>query len=144
MPGRLISDVIAGRAMPAAKPNATVLEAVKIMKADVSSAVVVVERGRLLGICTERDVVFGVVAEGLDPRHTRLADVMTPDPQTIGPDRPLAHALHLMYEGRFRHVPVVDARGHPIGLVCASDALDADCLELEKDLVRREEIAAIL
>lgn len=144
MASRLISKVIAGRAMPAAKPSATVLEAVRIMKANRSSAVVVVERRELVGICTERDVVFGVVAEGLDPRRTQVAEVMTRDPQTIGPDRPLAHALHLMYEGHFRHVPVVDGSGHPIGLLCASDALDMDCLELGQDLVRREEIAAIL
>ena len=36
---------------------------------------------------------------------------MTPNPQTIGPDKPLGHALHMMYEGGFRNVPVVEKDG---------------------------------
>lgn len=144
MTARSIRDVIGKRAVPTVKPTATVREAAQVMKRGGSSAVLVVEERRLLGICTERDVVFGVVAEGRAPDHTRVDAVMTPQPRTIGADRPLAHALHLMYEGGFRHVPVVDAAGCPVGMVASVDAIDIDCLELEKDLVRRQEIAAIL
>jgi CBS domain-containing protein len=49
-----------------------------------------------------------------------------------------------MYEGGFRHIPVVDEDGHPLGLIAAHDALDIDGLQLEQDLVRREEITVIL
>jgi len=104
----------------------------------------VVEKGVLAGICTERDIVFGVVAADLDPAQTRVDAVMTRNVQTIGPEKPFGHALHLMYEGGFRHVPVVDRAGHPLGLLAAHDALDADGLQLERELIRREEVTVIL
>jgi CBS domain-containing protein len=140
----MVGEVVANRPVPTIQSSATAHQAAGTMKKFSSSAVLIVDSGRLKGICTERDIVFGIVAEGLDPHHTRVDAVMTRKLQTVGPDRPLGHALHLMYEGRFRHVPVVDAKGHAVGLLCASDALDSDCLELEKDLIRREDIGAIL
>ena len=48
-----------------------------------------------------------------------------------------------MYEGGFRHIPVVDD-GHPVGILSAKDALGLDALQFESELVRREEIAVIL
>jgi CBS domain-containing protein len=113
------------------------------MKRSQVGAIIVVERGRLAGIFTERDALFRVIAEGRDPQATRLADVMTRDPQTIAPDKPLGHALHMMYEGRFRHVPVVE-HGKPLGIVSARDALGPELLEFEAELVKREHIREIL
>jgi CBS domain-containing protein len=49
-----------------------------------------------------------------------------------------------MYEGGFRHVPVVDAGGRPLGLLVARDALSLDALQFDEELVRREEITVIL
>jgi CBS domain-containing protein len=57
---------------------------------------------------------------------------------------PFGHALHLMYEGGFRHVPVVDIAGRPVGLLSAREALSSDALEFGRDLERREEITVIL
>ena len=51
---------------------------------------------------------------------------MIRDVRTIHRDKPFGHALHLMYEGGFRHIPVVDDTGHPVGLLAAHDALDLD------------------
>ena len=48
-----------------------------------SGAILVVERGRLCGIFTERDAVYRVLAEDLEPHNTRLEQVMTPAPHTI-------------------------------------------------------------
>ena len=60
------------------------------------------------GIISERDLMTKVVAEGRDPGTTRLSDVMTPQPQTITPEKPFGYALLMMYESGFRHVPVVE------------------------------------
>jgi len=49
-----------------------------------------------------------------------------------------------MYEGRFRHVPMVDVAGHPLGLLAAHNALDIDAIQLDRELVRREEITLVL
>jgi CBS domain-containing protein len=120
-----------------------VIEAAGLMKRSRVGAIMVVQRGRLTGIFTERDALFRVLAERRDPHTTRLADVMTCDPQTIGPDKPLGHALHMMYEGGFRHLPVVE-NGAPLGIVSARDALGPELLEFETELVKREHIREIL
>lgn len=58
-------------------------------------------------------------------------------------DRPFGHALHLMYEGGFRHVPVVE-RGRPIGMISARDALGPELQEFASELETREHIEEIL
>ena len=144
MPSRPISEVIGKRSIPAASMSTTVREAATIMKHCRSSAVLVVDAGILVGIFTERDIAYRVVAENLDPARTSVDAVMTRKLQTIVPEKPFGHALHLMYEGGFRHVPVVDRAGHPLGLLAAHGALDVDALQLGQDLERREEITVIL
>jgi CBS domain-containing protein len=103
------------------------------MKAHNVGALLVVEGVRLIGIFTERDALFRVVATGLDPVTTPLDAVMTRDPQTIHPDEPFVHALRLMHEGRFRHLPVVEDE-RPLGMVSVRDALDEDHYELRQRL----------
>jgi len=109
-----------------------------------SSAVLVMEDGALVGICTERDIVVRAIAAGCIPAMTCVTTIMTSDVQIIHRDKPFGYALHLMYEGGFRHIPVVDDTGHPLGLLAAHDALDLDGLQMEQELVRREEITIIL
>lgn len=144
MPNRPVSEVIGLRPVVTTGVDTSVRDAACIMKECHSSAILVVNKGVLAGICTERDIVFGVVAAGRDPGQTRVDAIMTRKVRTISPEKPFGHALHLMYEGGFRHVPVVDGAGHPLGLLAAHDALDADGLQLEEELVRREEITVIL
>lgn len=144
MPHRRIVEVIEGRPFPTVHPTTTVRAAALIMREWHASAILVVVNKKLLGILTERDIVFRVVAAQADPATMLVSTVMTADPITIHQDKPFGHALHLMYEGGFRHVPVVDDRGHAVGLLAAQDALDMDALQMEQELVRREEITVIL
>jgi CBS domain-containing protein len=103
----------------------------------------VVDGASLVGIFTERDALFRVLAQGRDPQTTHFADVMTPNPQTIDPDRSFRYALILMYEHGFRHLPVVED-GKPIGMVCATDALNPELHEVASDLDVREHIREII
>ncbi|MCC4114536.1 CBS domain-containing protein [Aromatoleum toluclasticum] len=144
MPHRPIREVIGQRPFPTVTSGSTIRNSSIIMREMKSSAVLIVDKGKLLGILTERDIVFRVVACGLDPATTAVESIMTTKVQTIHKDKPFGHALHLMYEGGFRHMPVVDGRGTPVGLLAAHDALDIDGLQLGQDLVRREEISVIL
>lgn len=144
MPNRRISEVIGQRPFPCITSATSIRDAAIIMKEWHSSAVLVVENGTLMGICTERDIVFRVVALACDPALIQVGTIMTRDVQTIHSSKPFGHALHLMYEGGFRHLPVVDLSGRPVGLLAAHDALDADGLQMEQELVRREEITVIL
>lgn len=144
MPNRKISEVIGQRPFPSITSSTSVRDAAIIMREWHSSAVLILEDDLLIGICTERDIVFRVVAQASDPSLIQVGTIMTRDVQTIQPSKPFGHALHLMYEGGFRHLPVVDWSGRPVGLLAAHDALDVDGLQMEQELVRREEITVIL
>ncbi len=100
-------------------------------------AVLVVEGERLLGIFSERDVVFRVIAKGLDAKATLLSEVMTVDPKTLEPGKTYGHALLLMQENGFRHVPVVE-NGKPIGIISSRNAMDPDLEEFVFEQRRRE------
>ncbi|WP_371322857.1 CBS domain-containing protein [Dechloromonas sp. ZY10] len=140
MPRRMISQVIAGQTLVTAAPETTVRAAARMMAEKRVGAVLVLDGGRLAGIFTERDALNKVLAAGLDADTTPLVQVMVSKLQTIGPDKPLAYALHMMAEAGFRHVPVVDAAGSPLGMVSARDALGQDMVELERDLARLSEL----
>lgn len=140
MPRRMISEVLAGRSLVTASKDMTVRAAARLMVEKRIGALVVTEGGRIAGIFTERDALNKVMAPALDPDTTTLASVMVSDPQTIGADKPLAYALYMMAEGGFRHVPVVDASGAPVGMVSARDALGQDLLEFERELKHLEDL----
>jgi len=143
MPNRLIRDVIARGKPITASANSSVSAAARMMKKHHDGAVMVVDDGRLTGIFTERDAVFRVLAEGRDTATTHLSEVMTAAPRTIDADKAVGHALMMMYDGGFRHVPVVD-HGKPIGMISARDALGPELKEFETDLVQREHIGEVL
>lgn len=143
MAQRPIRSIIEDQKPVTANADITVAEAARLMKERRIGALLVVGGGRLAGIFTERDVLFRVVADGRDPHATRLADVMTPNPRTIDPDRPFSHALHMMHEGEFRHVPVVE-NGRPVGMVSARDALEPDLRQFIADLEARRHIGEVL
>ena len=107
------------------------------MKAQGKGALMIVEGSKLIGIFTERDALFRVIAPGRNPETTVLSEVMTPQPQTIHPDEPFLHAMRIMHRGGFRHLPVAE-HGRPLGMVSARDALDDDLYELSVNLEQRE------
>jgi len=140
---RPVRSIIEDQKPVTANSDISVAAAARLMKEQHIGAILVTRKGRLAGIFTERDALFRVIAEGRDPDKTRVAEVMTVNPRTISPDRPFGHALHLMYEGGFRHVPVVD-NGRPIGVVSARDALGPDLQQFIADLDQRTHIGEIL
>ena len=122
-----------------AAPETTVSQAAKLMAKSNAGAIVVVESERLIGIFTERDVVFRVVAPGRDAQTTRLAEVMTPNPKTVDPNKTFGFALLMMHDNGFRHVPVIE-NGKPIGIVSSRNALDPDLEEFVAEAQRRKHI----
>lgn len=140
MPRRMLSDILVGRNLVTANKEMTVRAASQLMVEKKIGALLVVENSRIAGIFTERDALNKVLAASLDPDKTPLSQVMVADPQTIRADKPLAYALYMMAEGGFRHVPVVDGDGVPVGMVSARDALGQDMVELERDMKHLEDL----
>ena len=143
MPHRSVRDVIANQKPFTASANTTITAATRLMKKHSIGALMIVEHDHLAGIFTERDAVFRVLAESRDPKKTHVADVMTTNPKTIGPDKPVDHALMMMYDGGFRHVPVVE-HGKPLGMISARDALGPERQEFEGELLERDHIGEVM
>jgi CBS domain-containing protein len=83
-------------------------------------AVLVMEDGELSGILTERDVLRAVAA-GIEDQ-TVVADWMTRDPETMGPDDTTQHAAVLMIHGGFRHLPLVEG-SDVVGMLSIRDLM---------------------
>lgn len=127
---RSLRTIVAKQPPVTAAKTLCVLDGARMMKQHNIGAILVVDGSRLVGIFTERDALFRVLAEGRNPQTTRLADVMTLHPQTIHPDEPFVQALRIMHKGRFRHLPVVEFE-RPLGMVSVRDALDDDIVALK-------------
>lgn len=118
-------------------PETTVADAAKCMATKNTGATLVMENDTLIGIFTERDAVFRVLAKGLDAHATLLRQVMTPNPATLAPNTTYGHALLLMHERGFRHVPVVEG-SRVLGIVAARNAMDPQLEEFVSEARRRE------
>lgn len=146
MPNRPVIKVIQNRDFLTATPEKSIRAVAAHMKQYRAGAVLVVDEdsGRLLGICTERDLAYKVLAEGLDPHTTPVRSIMTANPESIPPEKPFGHALHRMFEGGFRHLPVIDPQGRPIGVISARDALGVEILHFREETEQREHLTEIL
>lgn len=96
---------------------------------------VIDDNGLLKGIFTSRDVVRRVMACGMDSNNTLLGEVMSAEPTTMSPEKSAIEALRLMWDGGFRHIPVVDDDGI-LGVVSRGDfnASENDRLDEERNL----------
>lgn len=132
-----IRNVMDEKRLLTALPETTVADAAKLMAHMNVGAVVVMDNERVTGIFTERDAVFRVIAQGRDAGTTPLTEVMTYAPKTLGPDKSYGHALLLMQENGFRHVPVIE-NGRLVGIVSSRNAMDPDLEEFIAEERRRE------
>lgn len=105
-------------------PETTVEEAVAKMVDNRRAAVVIVDaEGRLTGIFTERDVLTRVMRQRRNPEQTKLAEVMTPDPETLASDDRICYAVNRMHVGGHRSIPLVDGDHRPLGIVTVNDVV---------------------
>jgi len=105
-------------------PDAPLLDAVTMLRERKRGAVIVQDdKGTLLGIFTEHDLIERVDHQSHDWHRLAVADCMTTSPSTAGPDASIADAIHLMQKGGFRNLPIVDHDGHATGIVTVRDIL---------------------
>ncbi|MDI6642951.1 MAG: CBS domain-containing protein [Candidatus Hodarchaeaceae archaeon] len=96
------------------------LAAAKLMAKTGVGSIVVVDRGKPVGIITDRDIMVQVVAKGLKPGRVRVNKFMSRPLVTVTPDTPMIDVAKLMEEHGIRRVPVV-ARGKAVGIVTSTD-----------------------
>ena len=118
---RQIAELVSHQTPLTLAPSVTVKRACECMRERQVGAVLVTDKdNHLLGIFTGRDAVCRVLADNRSPGQTRLADVMTSDPDTIPPGKTAIEALRLMQDGGYRHLPVVQD-GRVVGIISRGD-----------------------
>ncbi len=128
----IIPDVVNDQIITALPKTATVTDAARLMSERKVSAVLIMEGGALEGIFTVRDVTRRVVGDGLS-LDTKLADVMTPNPETVACEEIPLRGLRQMHDGGFRHLPVVDG-GQVVGVVSRRDFFREDEELLDQEI----------
>lgn len=115
----------------------TVQQVVEVLSARRIGAVPVMEGDRLVGIFSERDLIYCTAKEGPDALTRPVAEVMTADPITATPDVSVIEVLALMTRRRIRHVPII-ADGRLSGFISIGDLVKfrIDSIEAEAEAMR--------
>jgi len=130
---RQLSDVICDQHPLIMPETATVQSACeKMRERRVGSVLVTDPKGVLAGIFTGRDAVCKVLAHGKSAARTQLKQAMTASPVTMSPRNKAIDALRLMWDGGFRHVPLVE-EGKIVGVVSRGDFKGAEHGRLEEE-----------
>jgi len=103
-----------------AEGEENVLKALKIMSDANISAIMVTEKGRFVGIFTERDYARKCEIKGLSAEGTLLCNVMTEQMMTVTPETSIEQCMKLMNQYHIRHLPVID-NNTMIGIVSMRD-----------------------
>ena len=101
-------------------PDTLVTDCVRTMTAEKIGALIIMDGERLVGIFTERDALNKVLAAGLDPRSTKVSEVMTKDPYYVPQTTTVGAAMELVTKRRFRHLPIVE-KGKVLAVVSSGD-----------------------
>ena len=78
----------------------------------------------LAGIITERDLTFQVLGHDVDIDEAQVDAFMTPNPESLTPEAPIAFALNRMKLGGYRHVPLVNSDNKPVGIISVKDIVN--------------------
>lgn len=101
-------------------PATGLAEAARLMAVEDLGALPVVDRGMLVGVVTDRDIVVRALANRL-PSSTPVSQVMTASPVTCGDDESLDDVLEVMADEQVRRVPITSDEGDLIGIVSIAD-----------------------
>jgi len=124
MTERTVFQSMSQRHVVSLPPHASVWEAACVMtKANCGSVLILEAGGAMVGILTERDLMTRVLAKALNPQTTKVSEVMTHDPQSVGPDTKVSEAVLIMIERGFRHLPIVTPAAKILGVFSVRDAL---------------------
>ena len=109
--------------------NAAVQDAARAIEQNGIGAVVVQDKGHVIGIVTDRDLAVRVLGRARDAT-TKIVDVMTPFPATLAPDDSIADAVWLMQERNIRRIPLVEGE-RVVGMVTLDDLLLDEAAPIE-------------
>ncbi|ODS37750.1 MAG: hypothetical protein A7316_06585 [Candidatus Altiarchaeales archaeon WOR_SM1_86-2] len=123
------NDIKVGDAMTSGiinvKPDDAVQTVAKVMKESDIDSVIVMDKGTGVGIITERDIIWKIVAERRDPEKARAKDIMASSLITISPGDSIEYAAQMMRDNKVRRLPVVSGKKDLmiIGIITEDDII---------------------
>jgi CBS domain-containing protein len=118
-----ISELLTGKDLLVARGSDTVQKMIKILQKEEKSCVLVYDKKKLVGIISLRDLLRKAVGKNQDFSKIKVKDAMTPKPEFVRAEDPIAFAVNKMAMGGFRHVPVLDHEGAPLSIISIQDVL---------------------
>jgi CBS domain-containing protein len=140
MPTRPIREIVTRDRPLVGRADDTVRTAAEEMAEHGCNSILVCDGQQLKGIFTERDLLVRVVAAGRDAAGTKLAEVMTPEPDTIGGSEPVVEAVRRMDECGYHHLPVLEDN-HLLGVIALRDVPLEVMVRLQPELEQRHMLA---
>jgi len=122
-------------------PNDSVLQAIEIMATRHVGALLVMEQGALIGIISERDYARKVILKKRSSHDTPVGDIMTAPAISVTPQDTVHRCMQIMTDGRFRHLPVVEA-GQVLGMLSIGDLVKAVIEEQSRHIEQLERYIA--
>ncbi len=104
-------------------PSVTVFEALRLLAEYGVGAMIVMEKGKMVGVVSERDYTRKVALQGKNSKETTVAEIMTRDVITVTPKTGTRACMTLMSQKKIRHLPVVDGP-KVLGMISIRDIMD--------------------
>ena len=140
-----LSDILRARPrrLVSLPPSATAVEAAAVMKAENVGAVLVRDdRGRLLGVLSERNLALAIATRGARLFRSRVGELMSVAGATAAPEDAIRDVVRMMTERRARHMPVLDGES-VVGIVSVGDLLKARLAEKTDENAVLQELARV-
>jgi|ERR1700746_3719816 CBS domain-containing protein len=121
-----VSGILAGKKISTVwsiGPNATVIDAIRLMDEKNVGALPVVENGKLVGIVSERDYTRKIIVKGRSSKDTPVSDIMTKQVLTVNPSNSVTDCMQIMTERRVRHLPALDG-SNLVGILSIGDVVN--------------------
>lgn len=120
----LVSDILKSKGITvvSAPPSMPVTDAARLLAEKRIGSILILERGKVAGILSERDIVRALATEGPSCLDGPVSRLMTAKVVTCTPAQTIADVMEMMTRGRFRHVPVVDD-GVVAGMISIGDVV---------------------
>ena len=118
-----VSELLTGKDLLVCSPDDTIQKVVKIFQKEGKKCILVYENKKMVGILSNRDLLLRVAGKYKDLSKVKVRQIMTPNPEYVTAEAPIAYVVNKMAMGVCRNVPVLASDGTPYSLVIIKDVL---------------------